>query len=193
MDPLSQALVGVVTDVAKAKLSQLFAGTDRNPTDVTQRLALHMQEVGNWSKYTQVFGTAEPTETDSVTVRLRFNEGALRFSLSGGPACAENDLLESNNHQLILGQPGAGKTTTLKRLVRHLLYTEPASDADRYQYPIVIRLREVDPRVPLLITLASVLGIQPDGDKPLADAFAAVAGRPLEQFLATYLNETHAV
>jgi len=161
--------------------------------DVTQRLALHMQEVGNWSKFTQVFGTSDPTETDNVTVRLRFSEGARRFASSEGTACAESDLLETKNHQLILGQPGAGKTTTLKRLVRRLLYAEPSSDADYYQYPIVIRLREIDPHIPLLITLASVLGIQPDGEKQLGDPFAAVAKQPLEQFLATYLNDTHAV
>jgi NACHT domain len=193
MDPLSQALVDVVTDVAKRKLSQLFAGTDRDPADITQRVSLHMQEIGNWSKYTQVFGTADPTETDTVTVRLRFNEGALRFSVSDGSSCAESDLLLSSNHQLILGQPGAGKTTTLKRLVRRLLYTEPSSDEEPYQYPIVVRLREVDPRVPLLSTLASLLGVQPDDGKTLGDPAAAVASRPLDEFVSTYLNETRAV
>src|SRR6185436_2311188 len=67
----------------------------------------------------------------------------------------------SDSNFLILGAPGSGKTTTLKRLARLVLLKPPASGLDRCQYPIVIRLREVSP--PLLSIhqlIADELGIR---------------------------------
>ncbi len=48
----------------------------------------------------------------------------------------------TQKHILLLGQPGSGKTTTMKRLV-HFTTDQPLrEELEKFQYPLVIRLRE---------------------------------------------------
>lgn len=53
------------------------------------------------------------------------------------------DLREESNHYVILGQPGAGKTTTMKYICREMLLGNE-NFLKKYNFPILIRLREIN-------------------------------------------------
>ena len=119
MDPITSTIFEVVTSAAKAVLPRLLTDSGREPAEVAERIAQHVAETEAWSRYTQIFGSSEPAETDAVTIRLRLFAGVMKFGGGEGTAQrTEEDLLADASHYVVLGQPGAGKTTTLKRLVR---------------------------------------------------------------------------
>lgn len=71
----------------------------------------------------------------------------------------EKQLLSSPDPVLILGGPGCGKTTTVKRLARRLLTQKNSGSEIDYQFPLVIRLREMKPNASLHLELIKTVGL----------------------------------
>ena len=84
----------------------------------------HLREVINWSERIQQFGMYKPNYTDEKTVDLSFGIPRKFRSISKNEIEEEQVLLDYPDHLLILGDPGAGKTTTLKKLSRKILFVE---------------------------------------------------------------------
>lgn len=78
---------------------------------------------------------------------------------SADAGLSETELLNSTCHHVILGDPGAGKSTAVKRLARHILLEE-GSGKDQWQIPIVVRLREVDTDLPISAAISFCLGVR---------------------------------
>jgi len=71
------------------------------------------------------------------------------------------DLLEGQTNYQLLGDPGSGKTTTLKRLANILLSQEPTSNDDLCHYPVVVVCRDYNwnsGSVSLCSVLEEILG-----------------------------------
>jgi GTPase SAR1 family protein len=64
---------------------------------------------------------------------------------------------ESEYHLVILGGPGAGKTTTVKKICQSLLLEETIKN---YSFPILINLRELSNEQTIYHKLKDILGIQ---------------------------------
>lgn len=122
------------------------------PLDATECLSAleaHMDDVYQWSETVRVFGAPDIKSTESGTVALTFQDLPQRFRLRSGGTTSTGSLL--NEQELfdrfgsfaILGGPGAGKTTTLKRLFIQSLGGLVASDR-RARPTILVRLREQD-------------------------------------------------
>ena len=124
-------------------------------------LSAHLVEVANWSDRIEFFGFGRARHTDSDSIGL---STALPRKLqkwhTRADKYSERELLTATGHYLLLGDPGAGKTTTLKRLVRTFLQQSPLSDADQIQYPIVVRLRELDAAQWLEEALCRAVGLK---------------------------------
>jgi hypothetical protein len=100
-------------------------------------------------------------ETNSIELTVR-NQDRRFYSLGQERTLEEIDLLKSDGHQILLGDPGAGKTTTLKRLVKktfQLLESEDFEDFS-FSFPIVVRLSEIPPGETLLTHLCHQLGVK---------------------------------
>ena len=155
---------GAAKSIATYVLNKIRA-IPRRSSDPTDRLldaiAAHLTEVDNWSCRDQFFGMARPHSIDEDTVPLDVATEPRRFRNPAGAVrtISEKQLLLGGGHVLLLGPPGAGKTTTLKRIARRLLKLTPETDQDRYQYPILIRLRHLLRSESITGQIAALLGL----------------------------------
>lgn len=74
-------------------------------------------------------------------------------------------MLSAVGNIVLLGDPGAGKTTTLKRIAR-LALDAPVSSSDTSEYPIVVRLRDIDFELLLEESLGRAMGIATERKLP---------------------------
>jgi hypothetical protein len=120
----------------------------------------HLREALKWSQRLQFYGMWRAEDTDAATIPLRLSAEPRQFrGRDTTQLRSEHDLLRDDRNYILLGAPGAGKTTTLKRITQTLLLGEPVDDNDSYQFPVVIRLRELDVRTGLAEAVANALGI----------------------------------
>lgn len=190
-----------VIDLAVTYLKPKLSAVGRTDTDLRISLERHLAEVAVWSSHHQFYGMSNAEETEASTIPLRLAAEPRRFRRRDASATiyGETDLLRDPHHQVMLGDPGAGKTTTLKRLARQVLCQAPIDDADIYQFPVVIRLRELEPSDSLYRKLARELDIPftdtpsyAPGKKPTPNEHY-VGEERLENFIATFFNTSSAL
>lgn len=104
-------------------------------------IADHHVYVVNWCQeaHTAVIGVSP----DAPTVELSFNSIPRRLGV-GGRELEELDLLTADGHVAVLGDPGAGKTTTLRRLCRWVALEPPADSEDDWKFAVVVVCRDED-------------------------------------------------
>lgn len=169
-EPLLPALASTaLTEIVRAGLAKVIER--KRPSGyqfseaIERSLAHHLAFVATWSARVQNFGMRQPHETQGATVPLLIDDLPRRFSTDRhkGATLSEHDLLRSEGNHAILGDPGAGKTTTIKRLATLLLSTGPISKSDRWAYPVLVVIREHDwVNIRLHDVIASQLGLDPE-------------------------------
>ena len=105
----------------------------------------------------------EPKDIRDFTVKAHLTSIPRKFGgKKTGAIVDESILLTEQENILILGDPGSGKTTSLKRLALKLLQEAPKSSDDTNVFPIFIRLRDLKPSMdnPVLGSLESALNIK---------------------------------
>ncbi len=117
----------------------------------------HITEVINWSMNVQFYGMHQSKDTDECTIDLNFGIPRKFRSDTYNEIKKEIELLSLPENLLILGDPGAGKTTTLKRLSRYLFLTEPVSKEEIVKFPILIKLRDIETSI--CRRIAKIMGI----------------------------------
>ena len=88
-----------------------------------RRLGQHLAWVAKWAAQIQFYGMSHPEQTEDSTIPLRMAAIPRRFRGHGvrSAELEEKTLLYGTANYLLIGDPGAGKTTTIKRLARTLL------------------------------------------------------------------------
>lgn len=112
--------------------------------DILNSLEVHIQSTKNWADEI-VFSELKRAKTTNdvyVDLELYVYPRRIRISLDEHiPKMPIDEVLKNeNNHLLLLGQPGSGKTTSMKYLCNRLFYYEDF--LENYQFPIFIKLRE---------------------------------------------------
>lgn len=170
----SKIATEAVTTYVKAKVTRAIdrkASVTSQPEQIYARVEAsidrHLRDVSAWGARMQFYGMSRGEETDGATIPLRFHTEPRRFrSIDAAEIYRESDVLTAGSNYLLLGDPGAGKTTALKRLA-NLLLTSPASSlGDTLQFPIVLRLREFGDGTSLFDEIANVFGVRADDFKP---------------------------
>jgi DNA polymerase III delta prime subunit len=147
-------------EVLGRKISSERKGADHFEKRAEVSLSNHLKYVSNWSKSIQfaTYGSTQDVETQSV--ELKFDSMPRMFrsrtSISGNKD--EASLLSDNCNYLLLGDPGSGKTTTLKRIARKILFTRPELKEDIFAFPILIRLKELTIYKNINEIIAEILG-----------------------------------
>jgi predicted NACHT family NTPase len=97
--------------------------------------------------------------TDTHTQALRVTSTPRRFyGRITSDIFDENNLLLRKTNTIILGDPGAGKTTTLKRLIRSVIYINNDNDESNFDLPILIVARDLGERETLNSRIFDILG-----------------------------------
>ena len=206
-------LTKIVTEIIQGIFSLLRqSGSNEAAAGARTQLESHLTEVERWSRQVQFWGLATGENTRDNTVPLDFDTVPRKFRGSGvvSPKVDELTLLSDRNNTLLIGDPGSGKTTTIKRLVRRILEDEAASPRDRWQYPVVVRLRSAGAGLSIFQLIADALGIHcneppaPEGGLP-AGGEAATGPHPgraselfvgrerLDRFIPKLLDRTGAI
>lgn len=154
---IAKKAVSTLFDVLKSKINN----SKQQSEDIRVNINKHLVEVTNWTSRIQFYGMSSAESTDESTISLNVNSIPRKFRGNRSATIkSETSLLESPYHYMLLGDPGSGKTTTIKRLARRLLLEDSNSTYDTYQYPLVIRLREIDTTLPFVATIANTLGLK---------------------------------
>lgn len=112
-----------------------------------ESLSIEVREAYQWAANIQVQGMPTAVDTEASSVPLTFAAVARRFRGSSGHAATleESDLLERADNFLLMGDPGSGKTTTIKRLTLSLFEeTSIAVGEATLSLPVVLVGRLID-------------------------------------------------
>jgi len=125
-------------------------------------IASQLKSVESWSSEVSFADLPRAKLLSEILIDLQFRQSAKKLDM--GPIDRRSiemlDLLRTREHLIILGDPGAGKTTTVRRLCQILLHEAPIDTEDDYSFPLVIRLRELLAGESMLNRLAEMLGIK---------------------------------
>lgn len=156
-----------VAEVAKLSVRALMTFVGKRPrlakapsTDAEAVIARNVVEALQRASTLQIFGMTAASDPESSTIPLRLAETPRRFrGEKMGEVHAETHILESLVNIVLLGDPGSGKTTTLKRLTKQLV-TGTAPDEVLGAIPIVVRFRDMAPDDSILGEIASRLALR---------------------------------
>lgn len=159
----TEAVRFVTREVARSLLDYFsdLGKESRVAESASKSLNRHIEDALRWSETIQFYGMSQAEDVESLTIELQLDTVPRKFRgiNTKTSKITELSLLTDDNNYLLLGDPGSGKTTTIKRLVRFILLEEPVSPSDLWQYPIVIRLREIEEVEPLEAILAGIFGL----------------------------------
>lgn len=143
-------IAGIIKEVAKSAAEKIFEhkakGFSINRLDFENIFYEYVKSVYRWSSVYQFLGMDSPKSVDDDSVALNYHTIPRRYrgvKDKSSKIFSELEFLNNRDHYIILGDPGSGKTTTLKRLVRLLIHEERLSFDDIYSTPVLIKLREI--------------------------------------------------
>jgi hypothetical protein len=131
-------------------------------SDYENILDKQIRYIINWCSEISFMDTFQKKDTIKTYVNLDYYLTPKRAHFSTEEKDKTKTLLEildAESHNLIfLGDPGAGKTTTLKYIAYKILYDDTFFQ-NRYKFPLIIRLKEINEKATLIEKLANQLGI----------------------------------
>jgi hypothetical protein len=162
---LLKKLIDKSFDVAKKMLFDAGSEPVSEP-DYQKALQYHIDFVENWSSEVSFVALKTPKSTTNIFVDLDVFVYPRRTRMDVHECIQKFPIYDlfahADRHVVLLGQPGAGKTTSMKRLCQSLIHDEHFYP-DRFAFPLVIRLRNLNQRAssvsPLLDEIISALGL----------------------------------
>lgn len=143
-------LVGKILDASFSKVNQYLTnfgghlGTSKK--DLEGFLSAHLTSVENWCAEVNFADLNAPRHTMKVYIGLDAFVIPRRLIIEPGekPIAKplDNVLSDSSEHLVLLGHPGAGKSTSMKYVCHRILTEE--SFMPEQNFPLVLRLRELN-------------------------------------------------
>lgn len=115
-----------------------------NVERASENVQRHIQEIVKWAHIINFSDLEKKKSLKSVYVQLDTYVIPAKRHISDSEKDKtiplERAILSNNEHCVILGQPGAGKTTSLKKICDIVIREEKKSD---FTFPILLRLRDL--------------------------------------------------
>lgn len=179
--------------------------TGIGPSQLELAIMRHMTFLSNWSSQTEVgLNEFSSISTSESTIALGFSLGISKFRIhhdnsTSDELVSEAEILRLPTSIVIAGQPGAGKTTTLRRLVRTMLHPEMMNfqvDDIQHNVPFLVRCRSMaaDSIVEeIAVTFGFPIDKETSASKGNRVGRPTVASVPLDQVVSKFLDEIDAV
>jgi len=165
-------------------------GISISKSDLEEVIAHHIKSISNQVSQIQIREMDKSKSINDIYIRLDLRLSAKKWDDFRSTVKTTFDLKElfskDINHLIILGDPGAGKTTSLKKICSLLIF-EDNEQLKGYKFPIFIRLRELRFSESLFDRLSNILGIRvvsSEGDISKEDRYEI-----LKFFLKTYIDD----
>ncbi|MGE0587300.1 MAG: NACHT domain-containing NTPase [Cyclobacteriaceae bacterium] len=189
----------VVVSLATATLKKVNLKLKSNTLDIISSIDAHLREVKNWSAEISFRDLKSAKITTQTFIELDFFLFPRRIRIDEYEQQQKIALTQvfeiAPKHVVILGQPGAGKTTTAKFFCQSILLNEEFYP-DLFSFPILLRLRDYNkPRsiseAGIIVDFVySTLGLSVDDiDKNPPEVIAKLK----EKIVVEVLNKTKAL
>lgn len=142
-----EKVVSVAIDRAGNYLTEMSFNLDTGNDEIEDNLSSHLRQVKNWAEEVSFKDSFQAKSINDIYVNLDLSLIPRRRQLEDQKhiQTIKFDALSLDKHIVILGQPGAGKTTSLKYLTYKMLFEEKTPfNLVGYNYPILIKFRELD-------------------------------------------------
>lgn len=112
-----------------------------------------------------MFGMTKPVSVDRESISLSITDRPRKFYAPNAAEGhrtlhSEESLIQDLENYLILGDPGCGKTTLLKRITRRLILESPTSDGDLIDAPLVVLARDLHQSNTIFHHLCKIFGLE---------------------------------
>jgi len=156
-----------IIELAKRKNKRDASWLKVSCENLEEHLNTHIKYVKNWSSEISFKDMPKSKRTSEVYIELDLNitPERLKFDEEEGTreASISKIFKQSDNHIVLLGQPGAGKTTSTKFICNSILFDEKYYP-NKFNLPLLVRLRDLKSSAKsdntLIDTLCSILNIQ---------------------------------
>ncbi|MBA4239768.1 MAG: signal transduction protein [Sphingobacteriaceae bacterium] len=137
--------VKTIFAIASKKVKGLDFKLDTTNINIDQALSQHIQSVKNWSNEITFKDLKVAKQTTNVFIPLDLFIYPLRIRMDIREKIEIIPLLDifkrETHHIAILGQPGAGKTTSMKFFCQSIFFDEKFYP-EQFNYPLLIKLRD---------------------------------------------------
>lgn len=112
------------------------------------KLSNHIKEIERWASIIGFRDLREDKQLHSVYIELDTYLMPINTHISEKEKSyvkpLQNAVFDTNNHCIILGQPGAGKTTSLKKVCTQILENSSSTSTFANNIPILLRFRDLN-------------------------------------------------
>ncbi|MFT4017917.1 MAG: NACHT domain-containing protein [Agriterribacter sp.] len=170
LEKFSEDILGDIFKTAKDKSLQKLKKINKSEfnryqistVDIQDSVRLHITSVAKLSEYFYLKGMDRPKTVKDIYINLKIRLSAKKWDYRKKGSRKfydiKNLLSKETNHLIILGDPGAGKSTTIKRICSLLIF-ENDRELKNFKFPLLVRLRELRDNETLFERLRSILSI----------------------------------
>ncbi len=160
---LAEVVINDIVKGIKCFFKERTTSNEYEDIDETNSITIlksHFTQIDNWARQIHFHGYNRLQETNDITLELNISFNVRKFMgfkyIKDKYVITEEELLNSHENYLILGDPGAGKTTTLRRIIRKNIF-QPKNN--KYPFIILIRLKELTPINTISKKICEIMGI----------------------------------
>lgn len=184
---IPKGLDGILSAVQKRKERKAIEERFSNAIDT------HLKSINKWSSQIQCIGLRKPIDVLGRTIAISyFRTRRGDRDLKDKPDITDEHFIKKPGNYIIYGDPGSGKTTTLKRITQRLINSQ--SVRQKVRTPMVVRLREEECHYGLYPILSKLLGFDCEIDKGMSKTLPIkVLGKYPHEVVPRVLDNLNAI